>query len=51
LRSPAGSGCQHGRPAQPIDPAQDFGEQGAWHRDLGQLERDVAELERRVATA
>ena len=29
---------------EPIDPAQDLGEQGARHRDLGQLEHDVAAM-------
>jgi hypothetical protein len=28
--------------SEPIDPAQDLGEQGSRHRDLGQLEHDVA---------
>ena len=36
--------CQERRRTrpEPIDPAQDLGEQGAWHRDLGQPERDLA---------
>jgi hypothetical protein len=31
-----------GAAAEPIDPAQDFGEQRPWHRDLGELEHHVA---------
>ena len=35
--------CKRRRTASPIDPAQDLGEQGTWHRDLGQRQHDVAQ--------
>jgi hypothetical protein len=44
--------CQERPRTRPesIDPAQDLGEQRAWHRELGQLERDVAGVTRDPGT-
>ena len=39
---PAGFSCRRKRGTQSGDQRQDFGEQPAGHRDLGELERDVS---------
>src|SRR3954467_11432983 len=39
---PAGFSCWRGRCPQSGDQRQDFGEQPAGHRDLGELKRDIS---------